>query len=93
MNNLDRHTWEWSRGEKFAIKWLEDRGYAVTVKSRHVTADYLIVSKDGTTTKFRLPLGDPAIRYREVMQQFEQDFKLLVRLREVSGEMHPRDAG
>ena len=82
MKNLDRHTWDWSRGEKYAIRWLEENGYDVTVNSRHVSADHFTVAKAGITTRFRLPLGDPKINYRNIMEQFERDFILLTRIRE-----------
>ena len=76
MQNLDKHEWEFSYGERYAVEWLEDRGYEVIVKRRSVTADEIVASKRNVSYQFRLPLGDTKIKYREVMEQFEKDFEL-----------------
>lgn len=80
MINLDKHEWEFSRGEKYAIRWLESHGFEVTLSKRLISVDYFTVTRDGITDQFRLPLGDPNINYRKVMEQFERSFNLLCEL-------------
>ncbi len=82
MKNLDKHEWEFSYGERYAVEWLEGRGYEVVVKRRSVTADEIVASKRNVSYKFRLPLGDNKIDYRSVMEQFEKDFELFVAIAE-----------
>lgn len=77
MKNLDKHEWEFTYGERYAVNWFDDHGFDVVLEKRHVTADYFSVTKRGVSYKFRLPLGDPKINYRKVMEQFEKDFELL----------------
>lgn len=76
MQNLDKHEWEFSYGERYAVEWLEDRGYEVIVKRRSVTADEIVAEKRNVSYQFRLPLGDNKIDYKSVMEQFEKDFEL-----------------
>lgn len=80
MKNLDTHEWAFSKGEKYAIQWLESHGFDVTLKKRHISVDIFSVSKDGITDTFRLPLGDAKINYRKVMEQFDSNFKMLAKL-------------
>ena len=86
MKNLDKHEWEFSYGERFAVNWFDEHGFDVVLEKRHVTVDYFSVTKNGVTDKFRLPLGDPKINYQKVMQQFEKNFDMLCELEEMRKE-------
>ena len=89
MVNLDKHEWDFSSGEKYAIKWLEKHGFEVTIVKRYISKDRLKVSKDGITVKFDLPLGDAKINYKGVMEQFDRywtmycELLMLQKLKEV----------
>jgi len=80
MNNLDKHEWTFSNGERYAIKWLEENGFEVILEKRFISCDRLTVIKNGIEYKFRLPLGDKRINYKKIMEQFENDFEIYTRL-------------
>ena len=80
MTNLDKHEWDFSEGEQYAINWLEEHGFEVTLNKRFVSVDHFTVSKNGVTDELRLPLGDPGIDYRSFMEQFGRNFEMLCEL-------------
>ena len=80
MINLDKHEWTFSKGEKYAFRWLEAHGFDVTIEKRFVSCDHLTVAKDGCVYRFWLPLGDNRINYKQVMEQFSSSFEGYVRL-------------
>ena len=90
MTNLDKHEWDFSKGELYAINWLEEHGFEVTLNKRFVSVDRFTVSKDGVTDEFRLPVGDPNIDYHSLMEQFGRNFEMLCELtalrRQVKGD-------
>ena len=77
MTNLDKHEWDFSEGEQYAINWLEEHSFEVTLNKRFVSVDRFTVSKDGVTDEFRLPVGDPNSDYRRLMEQFSKNFEML----------------
>ena len=82
MQNLDKKEWEFSAGEKYAIRWLEEHGFDVVLEKRYISKDIFRVSRDGLTDKFQLPLGDHRIDYRGVMDQFDKHWALLCAITE-----------
>lgn len=76
MKNLDKHEWDFSYGETYAIRWFENHGFETVLKRRSITADQFVVTKNGVSYQFRLPLGNKKIQYRKIMEQFERDFEL-----------------
>ena len=85
MKNLDKHEWDFSKEETYAIQWLESHGFDVVLKKRYISKDIFEVSKNGITDTFHLPLGDKSIKYRAVMEQFDKSFAMkeeIMRLRE-----------
>ena len=77
MTNLDKHEWDFSEGEQYAINWLEEHGFEVTLNKRFVSVDRFTVSKDGVTDEFRFPVGTPNIDYHRLMEQFDKNFEML----------------
>jgi len=71
MINLDTHEWDFSKGEMYAINWLECHGFDVTIRKRYITKDIIEVSKDGLVYIFHLPCGDSKIKYNQIMRQFQ----------------------
>ena len=80
MENLDKREWDFSKGEKYAIKWWEDHGYSIVIRKRFISKDYCTISKGGFSFDYDLPLGDEKINYRKLMEQFERDFCLAMEL-------------
>ena len=91
MTNLDRHEWEFSRDEKYAIRWLKEHGFSVTLNRRYVSVDHFTVSRDGVTDQFSLPLGDPKIDYRRYMEQYGRNFDLLCELERLRRQFRSSD--
>lgn len=83
MKNLDKKEWDFSNGEKYAIKWFEQNGFEVIINSRYVSVTIFTVTKDGITDKFRLPDGDGKINYKKFMEQYGKNFKILCELQEL----------
>lgn len=83
MVNLDKHEWDFSNGEKYAISWLEEHGFDVTINKRYISKDDMTVSKDGISDKFSLPLGNPKINYKNIMEQFDRNWKMLCELQKL----------
>ena len=77
MTNLDKHEWDFSEGEQYAINWLEEHGFEFTLNKRFVSVDRFTVSKDGVTDEFRFPVGNPNIDYHRLMEQFDKNFEML----------------
>lgn len=75
MKNLDKHEWEFN-GEKYAVRWLEGHGYDVAIEKRFATVTYIKATKDLVSLQLNLPLGNPKINYRKIMEQFDRDFAL-----------------
>lgn len=89
MKNLDKHEWEFDKGEKYAIKWFEDRGFDVTIKRRYISKTIFEVTKDGVTDNFQLPQGLSSVDYKQVMEAYGKSFdtlKELVELRRLAGK-------
>lgn len=87
MKNLDKHEWDISREEQYAINWWEAHGYDVIIRKRFISKDYCTVSKDGFSMDYDLLLGDAKIDYKKYMQQFEKHFQLAKELDELKRQM------
>ena len=89
MTNLDKHEWEFTREEMYAIKYLEKRGFEVTVKKRFISKDYIMIGKDGFEYEEELPTGNKGINYRKLMPLIVKNFEMakqLVALRQEAKE-------
>lgn len=84
MTNLDNKEWEFSKGEKYAIRYWEGHGYEVTILKRYIAKDKCVISKNGFSFDYDLPLGDAKINYKMIMTQFEQQFDLAQRLNKLN---------
>ncbi len=87
MTNLDKHEWDFSKGEKYCIRWMDEHGYALTIRKRFISKDYCTMEKDGHAMEFDPPLGDEKINYKRVMEGLESQFSMsreLVVLREAA---------
>lgn len=83
MKNLDKKEWDFSAGEKYAIKWLEDNDFEVVINKRYISKTIFSVTKNGVTDNFNLPLGDEKINYKKVMEQFAKNFELYCELKKL----------
>lgn len=89
MKNLDKHEWDFSKEEIYAINWLESHGFDVVLKKRYISKDIFEVTRSGIKDTFHLPLGDKDIKYAAIMEQFDKSFQMheeIIRLREQLNE-------
>ena len=84
MTNLDKKEWEFSRGERYAVEFLEDKGFAVTIRQRYISKDYLTIERGGISYDVEIPLGDPDINYAKYMPHIVENFEMRRQLLELS---------
>lgn len=75
MKNLDKHEWDWNKDERYAINWLENRNYSVTITKRYMTKTIMQVEKDGITEELHLTFGKKNLGHK-AMEQFERTFEI-----------------
>lgn len=80
MVNLDKHEWDFDAHEKYAIQYLEERGFEVTIKKRYISKDKIVISKEGFKYEAELPLGQKGINYKKLMPIIVENWELLKRL-------------
>lgn len=87
MKNLDKHEWDFTPDESYAIRWLESHGYEVTIRKRFVSKNYMTISKDGFDYDFDLPLGNPKRKYAAYMKLIDRNFEMARELAELRNEV------
>ena len=85
MIDISNAKWDFSKEEKYAIKWLENNGFEGRIEKQYVSKTIFTISKDGVTTKFELPQGVVFKNIAGYMEQYKKNWELtceLYRLRE-----------
>ena len=80
MIDTSNAKWDFSKEEKFAIKWFEENGYNGKIIKQYISKTIFEISKDGITDKFELPQG---IRFKNIkgyMEQYRKSWTLLCEL-------------
>lgn len=75
MKNLDKHEWDLNKDERYAINWLENRNYSVTITKRYMTKTIMQAQKDGITDELHLTFGEKNLGHT-AMEQFERTFEI-----------------
>lgn len=86
MIDISKAKWDFSKEEKYAIKWFEENGFTGKVIKQYLSKTEFEISKDGITDKFTLPQG---IVFRDIkgyMDQFKRNWELLCELHELRKE-------
>lgn len=80
MIDTSKAKWELAEGEQYAIQWFEAHGFEGYLDKQYLSKTYFVVTKDGNTDRFALPMGSNDILYRPIMEQFGKSFELLCEL-------------
>lgn len=75
MKNLDKHEWDLNKDERYAIDWLENRNYSVTITKRYMTKTIMQVEKDGITEELHLTFSEKSLG-QTAMKQFERTIEI-----------------
>ena len=85
MIDTSNAKWALSKEEKYAIKWLENKGFEGTLEKQYISKTVFTVTRDGSTARFELLQGFTGIKMGRYMEQYERSFNMareLERLRE-----------
>lgn len=83
MIDISNAKWDFSKEEKFAIKWLEENGFEGKVIKQYLSKTEFEISKDGITNKFTLPQGIAFRNIKGYMEQYRENWKMLCELHEL----------
>lgn len=86
MIDVSGAKWDFSKEEKYAVKWLNDHDFDGKLEKQFVSKSIFTITKDGVTDKFELPQG---FKYRSIssyMNQFEKNWEMLCELQKLRKE-------
>lgn len=72
--------WNFSKEEKFTIKWFNENGYDGKLIRQYVSKTIFEISKDGVKDKFELPQGIVFHNIKNYMEQFRKNWNMLCEL-------------
>ena len=87
MIDTSNAKWDFSKEEKFAIKWFEENGYNGKIIKQYISKTIFEISKDGITDKFELPQGIVFKNIKGYMEQYRQNWNLLWKLHRLREEI------
>ena len=87
MIDTSNAKWDFSKEEKFAIKWFEENGYSGKIIKQCISKTIFEISKDGITDKFELPQGILFKNIKGYMEQYRQNWNLLCKLHRLREEI------
>ena len=90
MIDTSNAKWDFSKEEKFAIKWFEENGYNGKIIKQYISKTIFEISKDGITDKFELPQGIVFKNIKGYMEQYRQNWNLLCKLHRLREEIEKR---
>lgn len=80
MIDISKQKWDFSKEEKFVIKWFDENGFDGTLEKQYVSKTIFSIEKDGVKDKFELPQG---IIFKDIsgyMEQYRRSRKMLTEL-------------
>lgn len=86
MIDISNARWDFSKEEKFAIKWFEENGYSGRIIKQYISKTIFEITKDGITDKFELPQGIVIKNIKGYMEQYRQNWDLLCELHRLRSE-------
>lgn len=87
MIDISKAKWDFSKEEKYAIKWLEDNGFEGRIEKQYVSKTIFTISKNGVTTKFELPQGVVFKNIASYMEQYKRNWELTCELHRLRKEV------
>lgn len=86
MIDISNAKWDFSKEEKFVIKWFEENGYSGKIIRQYVSKTIFEISKDGITDKFELPQGIVFKNIKGYMEQYRHNWELTCELHKLRKE-------
>lgn len=86
MIDTSNAKWDFSKEEKFVIKWFEENGYNGRIIKQYISKTIFEISKDGITEKFELPQGIEFKNIKGYMEQYRKNWELLCELQRLREE-------
>lgn len=80
MIDITKQKWNFSKEEKYAIKWLNEHGFSGELKKQYISKTVFSVCKDGVQDSFELPQGLKKMNVKKYMEQFSKNWGMLVEL-------------
>ena len=77
---------DFSKEEKFAIKWFEENGYSGRIIKQYISKTIFEISKDGIADKFELPQGIVFKNIKGYMEQYKKNWEMLCELQRLREE-------
>lgn len=85
--DISNAKWDFSKEEKFAIKWFEDNGFTGKIVKQYVTKTIFEISKDGITDRFELPQGIVFKNIKGYMEQYRKNWSINLELRDLRNKV------
>lgn len=85
--DISNAKWDFSKEEKFAIKWFEDNGFTGKIVKQYVTKTIFEISKDGITDRFELPQGIVFKNIKGYMEQYRRNWSINLELRDLRNKV------
>ena len=85
--DISNAKWDFSKEEKFAIKWFEENGFTGKIVKQYVTKTIFEISKDGITDRFELPQGVVFKNIKGYMEQYRRNWSINLELRDLRNKV------
>lgn len=86
MIDVSNAKWDFSKEEKFVIKWFNEHDFTGKLEKQFVSKTIFTISKDGVSDKFELPQGIVFKSISDYMKQFENNWEMLCELQKLRKE-------
>lgn len=83
MIDVSSAKWDFSKEEKYVIKWFNENGFDGKIERQYVSKTIFTISKDGITDRFELQQGIVFKSISNYMKQFEKNWEMLCKLQEL----------
>lgn len=72
--------WDFSKEEKYVIKWFNDNGFNGKIIKQYVSKTIFEIEKDSIVDKFELPQGIVFNNISSYMKQFQKNWDMICEL-------------
>ena len=85
--DISNAKWDFSKEEKFVIKWFEENGFTGKIVKQYVTKTIFEISKDGITDRLELPQGVVFKNIKGYMEQYRRNWSINLELRDLRNKV------
>lgn len=83
MIDISNAKWDFSKEEKYAIKWLNENNFDGKIIKQYISKTVFEISRDGVSDKFELPQGVVFKNIKGYMNQFMNNWKMFCELQKL----------